>query len=196
MSTLTFIKNFIRDRDVASITPTSMRCVRRVCNHIDFSKDNIIVEYGPGDGVFSRYLLERLTPDSRLIMVEGNANFAKLLRETITDPRAQVLNILAGDVLEHLPQEVIGKVDYVLSGIPFSFLKPDRKRRVLQATHTILRTGGKFLAYQTSNHLKKPVLEVFGNVETEMEMLNIPPYLIYDVTKLEEDEAKKAASAN
>jgi phospholipid N-methyltransferase len=183
MGTLKFIKNFIKDRDVASITPTSNRCVTKVCNHIDFSKDILIVEYGPGDGVFSRYLLDKMTPGSRLIMIEANKDFVKHLKESITDTRAEVFNVLAGDVIDVLDQKDIGNVDYVLSGIPFSFLKPVRKIKVLESTKTILRQGGKFLAYQTSGHLKKPLMRVFGNLETEFEVLNIPPYVIYDVTK-------------
>jgi phospholipid N-methyltransferase len=183
MGTLKFIRNFIKDRDVASITPTSSRCVVKVCNHIDFSKDIFIVEYGPGDGVFSRYLLDHMTPGSRLIMIESNEDFARHLRKSIIDPRAEVFNILAGDVIDVMSPDDIGKVDYVLSGIPFSFLKPVRKMKVLESTKTILRKGGKFLAYQTSGHLKKPLLRVFGNLETEREMLNIPPYVIYEVKK-------------
>lgn len=183
MSTLHFIKNFIKDRDVASITPTSKRCVKKVCNHIDFTKDFTLVEYGPGDGVFSLYLLEKMSPGSRLILIEANENFVKHLKESINDPRVEVHNVLAGDVEEVLSQDDIGAIDYVLSGIPFSFLKPDRKRAVLQATKSILKEGGKFLAYQTSGHLKKPVMDVFGNFETEFEFLNIPPYFIYEVIK-------------
>jgi phosphatidylethanolamine/phosphatidyl-N-methylethanolamine N-methyltransferase len=55
--------------------------------------------------------------------------------------------------------------------------------KVLESTKTLLREGGKFLAYQTSGHLKKPLMRVFGNLETEREILNIPPYLIYEVKK-------------
>ncbi len=183
MSTIQFIRNFIKDRDVASITPTSARCVKKVCNHIDFSKDLLIVEYGPGDGVFSRYLLKRMTPDSRLIMLESNADFVRHLKDTIDDSRAEVYNVMAGDVMEVLGAEDVGKVDYVISGIPFSFLKPVRKMKLLESTREILRPGGKFLAYQTSKHLLKPVERVFGNVETEFEFLNIPPYFIYEVVK-------------
>ncbi|MEX1012038.1 MAG: methyltransferase [Balneolaceae bacterium] len=187
MSTIDFIKNFIKDRDVASITPTSDRCVKKVCTHIDFSRDLLIVEYGPGDGVFSRYLLEQMSPGSRLVMVEANENFVDLLRETISDPRATVHHALAGDVVDLLDNGDSGRVDYVLSGIPFSFLDRERKLEVLRATRTILKEGGRFLAYQTSGHLKKPVMEVFGNLSTEMEVLNIPPYLIYDVVKRGEE---------
>ncbi|MFU8812089.1 MAG: class I SAM-dependent methyltransferase [Balneolaceae bacterium] len=183
MGKIQFFKTFIKDRDVASVIPTSQRCVKKVCANIDFSSDFTLVEYGPGEGVFSRYLLDKMTPGSRIILIEANRDFAKHLTETLTDERVTVHNCLAGDVESVLPDELIGSVDYVLSGIPFSFLKKDRKRAVLDATKSILKQGGLFLAYQTSGHLKKPVMDVFGNLETDFEPLNIPPYLIYKVYK-------------
>lgn len=183
MGKIDFFKTFIKDRDVASIIPTSIRCVKKVCNHIDFKKDFVLVEYGPGDGVFTKFLLDKMSPGSRLILIEANENFAQHLKETIDDSRVTVHNILAGDVESVISEQDMGNVDYVLSGIPFSFLDKERKRVVLRSTKAILKEGGKFLAYQTSGHLKKPVMEVFGNYDIEMEMLNIPPYLIYDVIK-------------
>lgn len=190
MSKIDFFKTFIKDRDVASIIPTSMRCVKKVCNHIDLTQDFLLVEYGPGDGVFSRFLLDKMTPGSRLILIEANENFSKYLKDTIDDPRVVVHNILAGDVESVLDETDIGNVDYVLSGIPFSFLDKERKLEVLRSTKNILKKGGKFLAYQTSGHLKKPVMEIFGNYDIEMEMLNIPPYLIYDVVNNGVEEGK------
>jgi phospholipid N-methyltransferase len=183
MGKIDFFKTFIKDRDVASIIPTSTRCVKKVCNHIDFTKDFVLVEYGPGDGAFTRFLLEKMSPGSRLILIEANEDFAQHLKETIDDSRVTIHNILAGDVESVIDEQDLGNVDYVLSGIPFSFFDKDRKRVILKATKNILKEGGKFLAYQTSGHLKKPVMEVFGNYDIEMEMLNIPPYLIYDVVK-------------
>lgn len=183
MGKIDFLKTFIKDRDVASITPTSLHCVKKVCTHIDFSKDFTLVEYGPGDGVFSRYILSKMTPGSKLILIELNIDFYSHLKETISDPRVEIYNTRAGDVELSVDPSVIGQVDYVLSGIPFSFLEKSRKRVVLNATKNLLKEGGLFLAYQTSGHLKKPVMEVFGNLETEREILNIPPYLIYRVVK-------------
>src|SRR5690625_3189501 len=92
-----------------------------------------------------------------------------------------MINILAGDVESVISQEQRSYIDYVLSGIPFSFLKKDRKIKVLNATKRILKPGGLFLAYQTSGHLKKAVMEVFGNYETDFVPLNIAPYFINEV---------------
>jgi len=183
MSKIDFFKTFIKDRDVASVIPTSMRCVKKVCTHIDFTKDFTLVEYGPGNGVFTKFLLENMTAGSRLILIEANEDFVDDLNQSISDPRVEIHNELAGNVESVLDADQVGNIDYVLSGIPFSFLKKERKRDVLNATKKILKNGGKFIAYQTSGHLKKPVMEVFGNYDIEMEMLNIPPYLIYDVVK-------------
>lgn len=183
MSKIDFLKTFIKDKDVASVTPTSQHCVKKVCSNIDFSKDFTLVEYGPGDGVFPKYILKEMTPGSRMILIEANKDFADRLKKTFKDPRVEIHNKLAGDVESVLKPEDVGNVDYVLSGIPFSFLKKDRKREVLQATKNILKDGGMFLAYQTSGHLKKPVMEVFGNYDTDFVPLNIPPYFVYKVIK-------------
>ncbi|MCC5914217.1 MAG: methyltransferase domain-containing protein [Balneolaceae bacterium] len=178
---LQFFKTFVKDKDVASVIPTSLRCVKKVCTNIDFSRDFTLVEYGPGNGVFTKYIVSNMSEGSRLILVEANEDFAAGLRESISDPRVTIHNILAGDVESVLDKEDVGNIDYVLSGIPFSFLKKDRKIAVLNATKSILKPDGLFLAYQTSGHLKKPVMEVFGNYETDFEPLNIPPYFIYKV---------------
>ncbi|TVQ00860.1 MAG: methyltransferase [Balneolaceae bacterium] len=189
MSKIDFLKTFIKDRDVASITPTSLHCVKKICTNIDFSKDFTLVEFGPGDGVFSGFILKKMTPGSRLILIEANENFVVHLRKKLDDPRVTIHENVAANVEQLLAGDDIGNIDYVLSGIPFSFLKKDRKYAVLEAIKSVLKPGGLFLAYQTSGHLKKPVLEVFGNLETEREMLNLPPYLIYKVVKAVVDES-------
>ena len=181
MGKIDFLKTFIKDRDVASVVPTSKHCVKKICENIDFSKDFTLVEYGPGDGVFPRYILEKMSAGSRLILIEANKNFAALLKDSLQDDRVEIHNRLAGDVESILEAGRVGKIDYVLSGIPFSFLDKERKHSVLQATKRILKPNGLFLAYQTSGHLKKPVMEVFGNYETEFVPLNIPPYFVYRV---------------
>src|SRR5690625_7517344 len=87
MGKIDFLKTFIKDKDVASITPTSMHCVRKVCTNIDFSLDFTLVEYGPGDGVFTRYLLEKMSAGSRLIIIESNDECVDHLSETLLDLR-------------------------------------------------------------------------------------------------------------
>ncbi|MDX1618084.1 MAG: hypothetical protein R3224_04820, partial [Balneolaceae bacterium] len=62
-------------------------------------------------------------------------------------------------------------------------LDTNTKRSILRQTKKILKEGGKFLAYQTSGHLKDPLKEIFGNVSTEIEFLNVPPMMVYEAVK-------------
>ncbi len=182
MGTLTYIRNFLKDRQVASITPTSRFTIERVCRHIDFSRDLRIIEFGPADGVFTKVILEKLTPASQIIAIETNSDFARLLRQH-RDERLTVVNRSAEDVREIASNKNWDRADYVISGIPFSFLNKDVKHRILQDVSKLLGDDGLFLGYQTSSHLRSHLRKYFPEVETEMEYMNIPPMCVYRAGK-------------
>lgn len=183
--TLAYIKNFLRDRDVAAIAPSSTFLVQRVCKWVDFEEPAVIVEYGPGNGVFSEYILERMTDDSTLLLIESNSDFADTLaKRTADDPRAIVVEGRAQDVTDILDAHGIDAADYVVSGIPFSFLDDTEKRELLVRTREVLVEGGKFLVYQNYNHMEEPLREHFSTVTKEYEPRNIPPTMFaYEAVK-------------
>lgn len=183
--TLSYIKNFIQDPDVAAIAPSSSFLVRRVCKWIDFDEDNVIVEYGPGNGVFSEYILEHMTPNSTLLLIESNPDFVETLEErTADDPRVAVVEDRAEHIADILDAHDIDAVDYIVSGIPFSFLDEDVKHELLTQTRDVLSENGKFLVYQNYNHLEDPLREHFSSVTKEYEPRNIPPTMFaYEAKK-------------
>lgn len=182
MSTYTYLKSFIKDKDVASVTPTSKFCIRRVCKPIDFTNPINIIEYGAGAGIFSEFLLERMSADSKLVLFETNEELFEKLQE-IEDHRLELHNQSVEEVKQLLSRDMVGEVDYIISGIPFSFLDDKAKGNILNQSKLILREGGEFLAYQTSGHLKEPLQETFGNVDTEFALLNVPPMTVYRAIK-------------
>lgn len=129
MDTLVYIMNFIRDKNVASITPTSAVGIKKVCSKIDFNQNNLIVEYGPGTGVFSKYLLQKMREDSRLILIERNRNFNSILKKKISDPRVVLVHDSAENVLQTLRMCKESEADYILSGIPFPSWTPNSSTR-------------------------------------------------------------------
>lgn len=182
MSTLAYLKSFFQDKDVASVTPTSKFCVRRVCEPIDFSRDINIVEYGAGAGVFSKYLLKKMTPESRLYLFETNEILFEKLKE-IDDSRVFLFDESVEFVNDLLPNSLVGNTDYIISGIPFSFLDDDVKESILKQSYKLLRKGGRFLAYQTSGHLKEPLEKHFDKLDTVWEWRNVPPMTVYNALK-------------
>ncbi len=187
MDTITYLKNFIKDKNVASITPTSSIGVKKVCSNIDFDQENLIIEYGPGTGVFTNYILKNMGSESRLILIERNKNFGSILKKKIHDPRVVIVNDSAENVLETLRACQESQADYILSGIPFILLNESLKNKILYNTHRALKKGGKFLVYQTcfqtDNHLKIHLDRYFPVVRSRYELMNIPPMRTYEAIK-------------
>ena len=176
MKTFIYLKNLVTDGYVASVTPTSRFGVDRVCNKIDFSRANLIVEYGPGTGAFTLPLLRNMGKKSKLIAIERNPSFCRYLKKHIKDPRLLVFQDSAENVLDILKTCNGSKdlqADYIISGIPFSFLPRNTKTEILENSYSALKTGGKFLAYQNffqfqfPEILKHPVEGIFHNVRTQ-----------------------------
>jgi len=182
MSTIAYLRSLIKDKNVASVTPSSIFTVKKATRKIDFSKDITVVEYGPGTGVFADYLLRQMSAGSKLIMIELNADFAEELGK-IQDERAYVHQASAEAAEQILEGYGLESVDYFLSGIPFSFLDEETKNAILSTSYKLLKPGGYFLAYQTSSHLKESLANHFDAVDTSFEIRNIPPMCIYEASK-------------
>ena len=190
INTLYYLKNLITDIHVASVTPTSRFGVEKVLEKIDFQKNKVILEYGPGTGNFTEPLLKNMTENSKLIAIEKNSDFCRVLQRSIQDPRLVLFEDSAENVLDILKScNGAGdlKADCIISGIPFSLLPKKRKMAILKNTHAALKKGGKFLAYQAffqfPEILKIPLEELFGDVQAQYFMFSLPPLLILEAVR-------------
>ena len=174
-----FFKRFLkRPFQVASIVPSSKALVERVASKMDFSRPRVIAEYGPGDGVHSREIVRRMSADSHLLLFELDAAFSRALeRQFAGDPRVHVIHGDAASLPYELKRRGIACCDYILSGIPFSILKIDKKRALLRKTYDALAPGGSFIIYQVTNELKQHA-KLFEYAESEYFLQNIPPMFI------------------
>lgn len=182
-NTVAFVKSFIKDKNVASVTPTAANVVRQICDRMDFSRDITVVEYGAGTGVFTFEILSRMTPGSRLLTFETNYDLAARLMKT-SDSRLIVTEESAELVGKIMRENDLSEADYVLSGIPFSFLDPVLRVNLVKNTYQCLAVGGEFLAYQASWLMKDTIIEVFGNMKTDSYMMNLPPMFLMQAKKV------------
>ena len=175
-----FLKEFAKaPLSVGSPIATSAGTIERQLGNIDWARTRLFVEYGPGTGEFTRYILHHLPPDAKLIVIESEDGLAEHLRETIDDRRLTVHTGSATHALAILGQDAIGRVDYILSGIPFSALqKPDRAKIIDEAAR-LLKDDGEFLAYQVRRAIEPSLSTVFARVKRRRRWLNMPPYHLY-----------------
>jgi phospholipid N-methyltransferase len=178
MSVLFFKRFLQRPFQVASIIPSSKALVNRVASKMDFSEPRVIAEYGPGEGVHSREIASRMSPDSQLLLFELDPDLSRdLERQFANDPRVHVIHGNAAELPDAMERLGIASCDYVVSGIPFSILDIDKKRLLLQKTYDAIAPGGAFIIYQVTNELRQHATH-FQHAESEYFLQNIPPMFI------------------
>jgi phospholipid N-methyltransferase len=193
MSVLFFKRFLQRPWQIASIVPSSKAMVGRVSSKIDFGRARVIAEYGPGEGVHSRQIARRMRPDAQLLLFELDPAFSRdLERQFADDPRVHVINLDAARLPQELQRRGIPHCDYILSGIPFSILKIDKKRALLQKTYDALAPGGRFIIYQVTNELRQHAT-IFDHAKSEYFLQNIPPMFI---TVFEKNGARNGGHAH
>jgi phospholipid N-methyltransferase len=179
MSALFFKRFLQKPFQIASIVPSSRALVERVADKINFESARVIAEYGPGEGVHSREIARRMRDDAQLLLFEVDAAFSRdLRRQFADDPRVHIVHGDAARLPAELEKLGIPECDYIVSGIPFSILKMDKKMSLLQKTHDALTPGGSFIIYQVTNELKQHASPLFEEAESEYVLQNIPPMFI------------------
>jgi len=177
MNGLAFLRNAMRDRGIGAVTRSSRQTVARVADSLPSSCTNV-VEYGPGDGVVTRALLDRLPANGRLLTIERNEAFLSELRR-ISDPRFVVR---AGDVrvdAATLRTLMPGPIDAVVSSLPFAIFTPEERVAIIRMTRDALRPGGRFIVCQYTPLILPLLRAHFTHVRIRTAPWNFPPYLVF-----------------
>ena len=175
-----FIEGFLRNPVmVGSIVPSSRFVINRMLAPVDWANTKLFVEYGPGVGTFCRPVLDRMSRDAQLIVIDTNPLFIDYLRRTITDSRFIAVLGSAADVEEIVRAHGHEKADYVLSGLPFSTLPAGVGPAIAAATYRVIRKGGAFLVYQFTPKAKSFMAPHFKRIDDKIEPINVPPCFMW-----------------
>ncbi|MBL7829097.1 MAG: methyltransferase [Saprospiraceae bacterium] len=179
-----FLRESIRNlRSTGSVAPSSRFLCKAIVEKIDPSNADVVVELGPGDGVITRYILERLKPESRLVIFEINDVFVAKIKANFQDERLTVIHDSAENMGQHFKRLGISQVNYFVSGIPFVMLPETLTASITRECLKFLSLHGKFIQFHYSPLLLKFYKKVFGNFSVEVVPLNIPPALVITCEK-------------
>ncbi len=178
MSKVHFLKTALKDYKVGALTPSSNFVVKQILKNLPHHSRACIVEYGAGDGVITKALLEHMPHDGTLVVIEMNPHFVALLKK-IHDPRLQVIHGNVVKICKDLSDLKLPRIDAVVSGIPFSFLRSNERHLIASQTFENLSEHGRFILYQISP-LMLPYLKRYfkKKVDLSLEVRNFPPYFI------------------
>lgn len=184
MSVRSFLKEFWKDgKMVGSMIPSSRFLARKMMQSIDFERTKVLVELGPGDGVFTHSLLAKLPKDATLFVFELNDAFYDSLKKKFTDPRIRIIHDSAENIATHLERNGFSQADVVLSSLPLANFSSELKNKILSASHRILKPNGLYVQFQYTLNAKKAIKRFFPSMSLSFTPINFPPAFVYTCKK-------------
>lgn len=179
MSKKKFISEVLKSTGtIGALSPSSSFLAKKMLEPIQFKNAKCIVEFGPGTGVFTKKLLEKMTSDAILLAFEINPTFIEELKN-IDDKRLIVINDSAEKIETYLNKYNHKSADYIVSSLPFAMIPDEVVHAILTNSDNALSENGKYIQFQYSLNAKKKLESYFSDVKINFTPLNIPPAFIY-----------------
>jgi phosphatidylethanolamine/phosphatidyl-N-methylethanolamine N-methyltransferase len=174
-----FIRSWIeRPLSIGAVTPSGKMLARAMARHVDPDSNGPVVELGPGTGPVTEALVQAGVAPSRLVLVEFNPGFCRILKARYPD--ATLVQGDAYSLRRLLETLLIQPAAAVVSGLPL-VTKPIRMRlRLLRDAFDLMLPGAPF--GQCSYSVASPLPRRSGGFSVEAServWMNIPPARVW-----------------
>jgi phosphatidylethanolamine/phosphatidyl-N-methylethanolamine N-methyltransferase len=184
VSKSSFLKQFFKEKKmVGSLAPSSRFLAAKMLNHIPINEAKIVVELGPGTGVFTQKILEKLGPETQLIVIELNDDFYNALNTKLHHPNLHLKHDSADQIGHFIKELGFEKADLIISSLPLANFPSELRNRLLLTARNFLAEKGKFVQFQYSLQSRKALKKVFHSVKLNFTALNLPPAFVYTCSK-------------
>ncbi len=174
-----FIRSWLeRPLAIGAVTPSSKVLARAMARYVDPDSDGPVVELGPGTGPVTEALVAAGVSPSRLVLVEFNPAFCRILRARYPD--ATVVQGDAYSLRRLLETLLIQPAAAVVSGLPL-VTKPIKQRlRLIRDALDLMVPGAPFVQFTYS--VAAPLPKRLGGFlveSSERIWMNIPPARVW-----------------
>ena len=152
---LAFALGCLRDpRRMGAIAPASRALARAIADEVQRDQPAVLIEVGAGTGAITRALAESSITPERFLVIERDADFARLLRRSF--PALEVLNHCASS-LHTLPIKALSPVTLV-SSLPLLSMPRDEAKQCIDAMFSIIarQPGSRLIQYTYAAPLLRP----------------------------------------
>lgn len=184
--TLHFIGQMARRwRTTGAIAPSGPALAKMMVKMVgDVRPGDVILELGPGTGVFTREIAKQF-PANRIVAIEFNDVFASRLSAAM--PTVEVVQGCATEIDKHLTDRGIASesIAAIISGLPLLSLPGDLPARVLTAIRTVLPVGKRFVQFTYSERAwRKFAMPGFDRLPSRRVWMNVPPAVVMLFTRV------------
>ena len=174
-----FIRTWLENPlSTGAVMPSSKALARTMARYVDPESTAPVIELGPGTGPVTEAMVERGIDPSRLILVEFDPDFCRLLRTRY--PRATVVQGDAYRLRRLLETYVKAPASAVVSGLPL-VTKPVRTRiRLISDAMALLAPGAPFVQFTYA--MVTPIPKALSGIKaeaSELIWLNVPPARVW-----------------
>jgi phosphatidylethanolamine/phosphatidyl-N-methylethanolamine N-methyltransferase len=174
-----FIRSWIeKPLSTGAVMPSSRALARAMARYVDPQAAGPVIELGPGTGPVTQALVKQGIDPARLILVEFNPDFCRLLRSRY--PQATVVQGDAYRLRRLLETYVDEPAAAIVSGLPL-VTKPLRTRlRLISDAMTLLAPGAPFVQFTYA--MLPPIPKELSGVRAEASELiwmNLPPARVW-----------------
>ena len=174
-----FIRSWIeKPLSTGAVMPSSRVLARAMARYVDPQAAGPVIELGPGTGPVTQALVKQGVDPARLILVEFNPDFCRLLRARY--PQATVVQGDAYRLRRLLETYVDEPAAAIVSGLPL-VTKPLRTRlRLISDAMTLLAPGAPFVQFTYA--MLPPIPKELSGVRAEASELiwmNLPPARVW-----------------
>ena len=176
---VSFLRSWLeRPLSIGAVTPSGKMLARTMARYVDPASDGPVVELGPGTGAVTQALVEAGVAPSRLVLVEFNPTFCRLLRARY--PEATLVQGDAYSLRRLLETLLIQPAAAVVSGLPL-VTKPIKMRlRLIRDALDLMLPGAPFVQFTYS--VAAPLPRRLGDFSVEASeriWMNIPPARVW-----------------
>jgi phospholipid N-methyltransferase len=173
-----FLGKFLRHGTaIASVAPSSPWLSRLTVRNIDWHRARTLLELGAGTGPITRVIAGRAHPECRVLVVERDPDFARLLRDRFAArPNLEIVHGDVADLTAILFHRGISTVDHIISGLPVPSFPRDLQQSLFQSVGRVLGPLGTFNQLTEIPWLYQRLYQRhFDDVRFVLEPRNLPP---------------------
>jgi phosphatidylethanolamine/phosphatidyl-N-methylethanolamine N-methyltransferase len=174
-----FIRSWIeKPLSTGAVMPSSKALARTMARYVDPASNGPVIELGPGTGPVTEALVQHGVDPARLVLVEFNPDFCRLLRTRY--PSATVVQGDAYRLRRLLETYVKEPAAAIVSGLPL-VTKPVRTRlRLISDAMALLAPGAPFVqfTYAMVTPIPKALTGITAQA-SELIWMNVPPARVW-----------------